>query len=124
MTSRGLKQTDVADLLGGTAKGWTQSRISKLLNGHAQLGLEELEALCFAVGLSVVEAVRDQGMEFLAEMTPTELRTLQRIKLLDEETRDAFLRILDVKLRGVVTTRYAGKEPVRGPRFGKPRAPK
>ena len=124
MTRKNLSQRDLSGLLGGPSKHWSQSRVGKILTGRVQMGVADMEALCFAVGLSVVEAVRDHGLEFLAEMTPLELRMLERIKHLDEATRDAYLHILDVKARGAGPGRYAGKRPTYGARFGKPRAPK
>jgi transcriptional regulator with XRE-family HTH domain len=121
MTRKNLSQRDLSGILGGPGKGWSQSRVGKLLTGRVLMGVADMESLCFAVGLSVVEAVRDHGLEFLAEMTPTELRTLERIKQLDDVTRDAYLRILDVKVRTNVPNRYAGKKPTGGRRFRTPK---
>lgn len=121
MTRRHLSQRDLSGILGGAAAGWSQSRVAKILTGRVLMGVADMEALCFAVGLSVVEAVRDHGLEFLAEMTPTELRTLERIRQLDEATRGAFLHMLDVKARSAVPARYAGKKPTKGAKFGTPR---
>lgn len=92
MTRRNLSQTDVADLL-----VWKQSRLSKVMNGRTALGVDELAEVCFAVGLAITEAVRDHGLEFCAEMTPTELRFLERIRQLSPIDRDAFMQVLDVK---------------------------
>lgn len=92
MTRQDLNQSDVAGRL-----GWTQSRISKALSGHNKtLDVDDLAALCFAVGLSLVEAVRDHGMEFCADMTPTELRVLERYRQLEPAERDAYLTLMRV----------------------------
>lgn len=72
------------------------------------MGVADLESLCFAISLPIVEAVRDHGMEFFAEMTPTELRTLERIRQLNEPDRDAYLHLLSVK---VASKRRASPEP-------------
>ncbi len=92
MKKRDLTQVDIAGFL-----KWTQPRVSKILHGRVDLGVEELGELCFAIGIPVTEAVRDRGMEFCAEMTPTELRLLENLRLLDHETRAAFARLLNVK---------------------------
>lgn len=89
MARKNLNQADVAGLL-----EWTESRVSKVLNGRTELGVNELEALCFAVGLAMTEAVRDHGFEFCAEMTPTELRALEQLRALPATVRDHFLGML------------------------------
>lgn len=94
MRDRKLSQTDIAGFL-----EWTQPRVSKVLHGRVALVVEDLAALCFAVGLSLTEAVRDHGLEFCADMTPTELRFLERIRQLDQTSRDAIMQILDVKTK-------------------------
>lgn len=92
MSRKKLSQRDVAGLLGG----WSQSRVAKLLTGRVEIGLTDLDSLCFAVGLSPVEAIRDHGLEFLAEMTPTELRILERLRQIPKPTVDALIQILDM----------------------------
>jgi transcriptional regulator with XRE-family HTH domain len=87
-----LSQREVADLL-----KWSQSRVAKLLTGRVEMGINDLEALCFAVGLSPVECLRDRGLEFCADMTPTELRILERLRQLSPPLRDAFVQLLDHK---------------------------
>ena len=91
MERRHLNQTDVANLL-----EWTQSKISKVLNGKTGLDVDDLSALCFAVGIQLTEAVRDHGLEFCAEMTPTELRILERIRQLPQPVLDAVMTLLNV----------------------------
>lgn len=102
MKDRKMSQTDIAGIL-----EWTQPRVSKILHGRVELGVEELSALCFAVGISLTEAVRDRGMEFCAEMTPTELRFLERLRQLPTSDRDAFLQVLGVKLKTAAPERRA-----------------
>ena len=71
-----LNQADLAGLI-----GWTQSKVSKVLNGDTVLTVDDLEALCFGVSLRISEAVRDHGLEFSAEMTPQEFRVLEELRL-------------------------------------------
>jgi len=99
-----LTQREVADLL-----GWSQSRVAKLLTGRVGLDLDDLESLCFAIGLSVTEAVRDHGLEFCAEMTPTELRILDRIRQLPRPVLDAVMTLLDIKQKTNAPERHAGR---------------
>ncbi len=94
MERQKLSQREVADLL-----KWSQSRVGKILTGRVGLDLDDLDALCFALGISLTEAVRDRGLEFCAEMTPTELRFLERIRQLDQTTREAVFQLLDVKTK-------------------------
>jgi transcriptional regulator with XRE-family HTH domain len=92
MRKRNLSQTDVAGFL-----KWTQPRVSKILHGKVELGVEELAALCFAIGVPPTEMIRDRGMEFCAEMTPTELRVLEMFRSADQSERDLILRFLAVR---------------------------
>lgn len=96
MRERRLSQREVSDLLGGAANGWSQSRVAKLLAGTRELDVDAMESLCFAVGVSVTEAVRDRGLEFCAEMTPTELRVLERVRALPPAVLQALMTMLDI----------------------------
>lgn len=75
MTARNISQRDLADRL-----NCSQGRIAKMLNGHVELRLNDAEELAQAVGLTLVEVIRDRGLEFYAEMTPTEVRMLERLR--------------------------------------------
>lgn len=87
-----LTQKDLA-----TFAGWKQPKISKVMNGHTELTVNDLAALCSALGMSLVEAVRDHGLEFCAEMTSTQLRLHERIKQLPQHEIDAVITLLDMK---------------------------
>lgn len=91
MTRKHLSQRDLAGIL-----DWSQSRVSKNLNARIELGLDDLAAMCFAVGIALTEAVRDRGMEFCAEMAPHELRFLERLRQLPPDKRELFFRLMDV----------------------------
>ncbi len=112
MERQKMSQREMSDLL-----KWSQSRVAKILTGRVELSLDDLEALCFAVGLSVVEAVRDHGMEFCADMTPTELRILERMRQLPQPITDSLLQLLNVKDHTRPQERRAAQvRPKRGPR--------
>jgi len=113
MTKKHLSQRDVAGLV-----GWTQSRVAKLLTGRRELGVDDMETLGFAVGLAPTELVRDRGLEFCAEMTPSELRILETIRDAPQPVRDALTTLLGVRAKGAQPDRYAKKPK---PLFGKPR---
>jgi transcriptional regulator with XRE-family HTH domain len=89
---RKQNQSDLAGLI-----GWTQSKVSKVLNGETELNLEDLDALCFGVGLRLTEVVRDHGLEFCAEMSPSELCILEGIRQRGPETAAAIMRLLYLK---------------------------
>jgi transcriptional regulator with XRE-family HTH domain len=75
MAARNISQRDLADRL-----NCSQGRIAKMLNGNVELRLNDAEELAHAVGLTLVEVIRDRGLEFYAEMTPTEVRMLERLR--------------------------------------------
>ena len=101
MTRKGLVQEDLAGFL-----KCSQSKIAKLLNGRMDLTVNELDRLCFGVGISLVESVRDRGLEFCAEMTPTELRLLESIRQMDPQLRDLLLYFAGIK-KATSPERYA-----------------
>jgi transcriptional regulator with XRE-family HTH domain len=86
-----ISQEDIADML-----GWTGSDVSKRLHGKVKLTVDDLEALCFAVGITMTEAVRDRGVEFCAEMTPTEMRLLERYRQIPRDLQDAFMKTISL----------------------------
>lgn len=105
MARKNLNQTDLANLL-----KWTQSRMSKILNGRTEMGVDELSELAWAAGISMTEIVRDHGLEFCAEMTPTELRFLERLRQLTPDMRDAYLKTMAVHINTRAEDRRATKE--------------
>jgi len=97
-----LSQREIADLL-----RWSQSRVAKLLTGRVEMGVDDLAGLCFALDLRLTEVVRDHGLEFLAEMTPTELRILERLRQIPQPVIDAVMTLLDVNKNTALQTRRA-----------------
>jgi transcriptional regulator with XRE-family HTH domain len=106
-----MSQRDVAGLV-----NWSQSKVAHILTGHVQMTVDDLATFCFALNLSVTEAVRDQGLEFVAEMTPTELRLLERIRQLPARDVDAVMTILDVKAKTRPHERRAGPRKLKAGR--------
>jgi transcriptional regulator with XRE-family HTH domain len=103
MDRRDLSQQDVADLI-----TWTQSKVAQKLTGRTPITLDELEALCFGVSITPVEAVRDHGLEFVADLTPTELRLLQRLRQLPRHELDAVMTLIHLKPQTSAPERHAG----------------
>lgn len=106
MSRRKLSQQEVADLI-----QWTQSRVAQKLTGRTPITLEELAALCFGVGISLVEVVRDHGLEFMAEMTPTELRIVQRVRQFTPQQIDALQIMINVMKNTRPENRRAARLP-------------
>lgn len=105
-----MTELDIAGIV-----GWGQSKVAQKLRGRTPITLNELESLCFAFSLAPSEAVRDHGMEFVAEMTPTELRIHERIRKLSADQRQAIMTILNIS--AVSEPRRATPPPKkRGPR--------
>lgn len=114
MAVTGVSQRDMAGWL-----GCSQSRVAKLLNGRVGLGVDDLEILCRAVGVSPTEAVRDRGLEFVADMKPTELRLLELFRRADKGTEDAIMFLLRRQVE-LVELEKRGATPKRQS-VGKPR---
>lgn len=112
MDRRGLSQQDVADLL-----KWTQSKVAQKLTGRTPMTLDELDALCFAVSLRPTEVVRDRGYEFCADLTPTEMRILERVRERGQHVIDSILNILEPfapHARKPLERRGGPKKPILG----------
>jgi len=94
--ARGISQQDLADLLTNRdCEAWSQPRVGKVLNGKVHLRLDELGLMAQVVGVAVTELIRDRGLEFYAELTPTELRILERIRQ-RPHVLNALLVLLDI----------------------------
>jgi transcriptional regulator with XRE-family HTH domain len=102
MAQKRLSQRDIAGIL-----NWSQSRVAHLLTGRVAMTVDDLNHLAFAVSLSPLELVRDQGLEFVADLTPSELRAVQALRAKPEKERDAFFTVLQVSPRD--DTRRAAK---------------
>lgn len=105
-----MTELDIAGLI-----GWSQSKVAQKLRGRTPITLNELESLCFAFSLAPTEAVRDHGLEFVTEMTPTELRIHERIRKMTADQRAALMTILHISAI-VEPKRALPKKIVPGPR--------
>jgi len=99
---RKMSQQDLADLI-----GWTQSKVAQKINGRTDITLDDLEALCFGLSLMPSEAVRDHGLEFCAELTPLELRVLERWRRFTPAEQDAFRLVMEIPRASGTPDRYA-----------------
>lgn len=96
MRARRLSQEHLAERLSErTGVYWSQSGLGKKLNGVNGMTLADLASICSAIGMSLLEAVRDRGLEFAAEMTPTEVRVLEELRRRPERSR-ALLVLLSI----------------------------
>lgn len=103
MSRKNLSQRDLAGML-----NTNQSRISKLLSGQIALDVDALEELCVVLGIAPTEAVRDHGLEFCAEMTPTELRLFQEMRK-EPHRFEGVLAIFEVRTKTNKPDRHAGR---------------
>src|SRR6185369_12540323 len=109
---KGVTQPDIAGQL-----QWSQSKVAQKLTGRTPWTLQELESLCFVAGLSPIEAIRDQGLEFCTDMTPTEFRLFERLRQLTPSQLDAVIVLIDVASNTrAQERRAAAPRPKRGPR--------
>lgn len=75
---------------------WSQSKLAKVLTGAVELKMDDVECIGEALGLTMVEVVRDRGLEFVADLAPHELRILERLRNLRPEERAAIFTILGI----------------------------
>jgi transcriptional regulator with XRE-family HTH domain len=88
---KGLSQRELADQL-----QWSQSRVAKLLTGRVELSLNDLEGFCIVLQLRPTEAVRDKGLEFCKELTPSTFRLFEQLER-TPRLLDAFLAIANIQ---------------------------
>ena len=98
-------QRDLAELL-----QWSQSKVAKLLNGRVELSLNDLEAFCTILTLRPTEAVRDKGLEFCREMTPTDFRLFQELGR-NSRLRDALLILANIQPDAAVSPPGGARRP-------------
>ena len=111
----GISQRELADELSKqTNEYWTQSKVGKVLNGNVELKVDDVDAIAKVAGIFLSEAVRDRGLEFYAEMTPTELRVLERLR-----RRTGALQGVMLLLDMPITTDASAPVPKR-PKRGRP----
>lgn len=110
LEARELSQRDLADLISRrSTEVWTQSRIGKVLKGRVRLCVEDVALIADVLDLPLSEIVRDRGLEFYAEMTPTEVRIIERLRQ-RKEVAQALLTVLDIRVPSTGST-GGGKRP-------------
>lgn len=110
-----LSHQDVADLL---QHDWTRDKVTQKLNRISPITIDELDQLAFAARISTVEAIRDHGYEFCAEMTPLELQIWKKLRELPVEVSQSLLLLLSGSAAPAVERRHASK---LHPILGRPR---
>ena len=93
MTRKRLSQRDLAGLL-----EWSQSRVAHLLTGRVTMTVDDLSALAFAVSLSPLELVRDQGFRVCGGPHAERAADSPGGAGLPEKDREAFLRVLRISV--------------------------
>lgn len=113
MKSRGITQTMLGDALSRlTREFWSQSKVAKVLNGRVGLQLDDLSAICQVIDIGLAEVVRDRGMEFYAELTPTEVRIIEEIRR-DADVQQVVLGILRIRKPADKTAMVRRRRPGR-----------
>lgn len=81
LADRKLSQRAVADRLTKfTGTEWNQVKVGRVLNGGVELKVDDVALLAGLAGLSLVELFREPGREFVADLTPSELRLLDAVR--------------------------------------------
>jgi hypothetical protein len=62
-----------------TAEPWSQSKVHKILTGEVELKVDDLAALARVLDLSLADVMREPGREFVADLTPSELRLIEAV---------------------------------------------
>jgi hypothetical protein len=81
LTHRRISQRVAAERLEQyTSEPWSQSKVHKILTGQVQLMVDELAAFARVLDLSLADLMREPGREFVADLTPSELKVLEAIR--------------------------------------------
>lgn len=78
---RGVSQSElVKRLSAASGEEWLIAHVSKIINGHIRLRVEDLLLIAQVADLSLVELFREPGRELVADLTPTELRLVHALR--------------------------------------------
>lgn len=78
---KGVSQSVLcARLQARTGERWRESRLSKLLNGRIVFVVDDLVLMAECADISLVELFREKGREFVADLSPSELRVLNAMR--------------------------------------------
>lgn len=81
LQTRGVSQTELTRrLTRASGETWLIDHVSKLLRGEIRLRVEDVVLMCEVAGVSLVELFREPGREFVADLTPTELRLIHALR--------------------------------------------
>ena len=81
LQDKGISQSRLCQLLtAATGEPWLIQRMGKLLNGQILLRVEDLVLMARAADISLVEIVREPGKEFMADLTPSELKMIHTMR--------------------------------------------
>lgn len=98
--ARRIMQRDAcAHLERATGETWSQSRLSKTLNGEVGLLVDIAAALADMAGITLVDIVREPGRELVADLTPSEMQLLQAVRS-RPQLLPALLQLLGPTARG------------------------
>jgi hypothetical protein len=61
------------------------------------MSVDDLAEFAFILTIRPTEIIRDHGLEFCAEMTPTELRFLERLRQLPQTQKDAMMQLFHIE---------------------------
>jgi len=77
-TARKAKRLSQREL--GENLGWSQSKVAKVFTGRVGLDLDDVDAMCHALDISIVDAIQEASPNASSVGTPMELQLLQRIR--------------------------------------------
>ena len=92
-----------------TGDTWSQSRVHKVLVGRVELRVDDVAYIASVADTSLVDIMREPGREFVADLTPTELRVIEAIRARPEMILP-LLQLLEPTTRGA----NGGRLPVGG----------
>lgn len=98
MDERGYSQREMARRL-ERSQPWVAKVIRGPLKAGQDVRLEDLDDVALALGVTAVELVRDHGLEFVANLTPSEMRMLQQIRKLPAHVIEAVRVLIDAPNR-------------------------
>jgi transcriptional regulator with XRE-family HTH domain len=91
-----LSQRQLAERVGRT-QPWVAKVVRGPKRGGQDVRLEDLDDLAMALGVTAVEMVRDPGLEFVADLTPSEMRILEQLRRIPQTGFDAVRTLLSLQ---------------------------
>jgi hypothetical protein len=95
LAHRRISQRLAAERLSqNTGELWSHSKVQKILTGEVELKVDDLAAFARVLNLSLADLMREPGREFVADLTPSELKVLEAIRDMSPRRLAAFLEII------------------------------